>query len=326
MKVVALAGGVGGAKLVDGLSRIVPEGSLTVIVNTGDDFDHLGLRICPDLDTVCYTLAGLANPATGWGREEETWNAMQSLEQLGGPGWFRLGDRDLGTHLERTRLLSEGWTLSEVTEKFCETWGITQRVLPMSNDRTPTLVDSDEGQLTFQDYFVRRKCQPHVAGFQFADMESAQPAPRVLESLQDAEIVIICPSNPWVSIGPILAVPGIREAILGHHVWKQVVAVSPIIAGEAVKGPAAKMYREMGIEPSARSVANHYDSQVRDGILTGFVFDHLDADQEDDIAELRLATYVTDTLMKTTDDRVNLAKEVITFSENLIIKLLNLMS
>jgi LPPG:FO 2-phospho-L-lactate transferase len=326
MKVVALAGGVGGAKLVAGLSKILPEDSLTVIVNTGDDFDHLGLRICPDLDTVCYTLAGLANSTTGWGRVEETWNAMQSLEQLGGPNWFRLGDRDLGTHLERTRLLSDGWSLSEVIEKFCETWGITQRVLPMSNDRTPTLVDSDEGQLAFQDYFVRRKCEPHVSGFHFAGIELAHPAPGVLESLQAAEIVIICPSNPWVSIDPILAVPGIKEAILGHHVRKQVVAVSPIIAGEAVKGPAAKMYLEMGIEPSAKSVAQHYDSQIRGGMLTGYVFDNLDADQNGDITDIGLATYITNTLMKTTEDRVNLAKEVMTFGENLIIKLLNLMN
>jgi LPPG:FO 2-phospho-L-lactate transferase len=305
MKVVALAGGVGGAKLVAGLSKILPEDSLTVIVNTGDDFDHLGLRICPDLDTVCYTLAGLANSTTGWGRVEETWNAMQSLEQLGGPNWFRLGDRDLGTHLERTRLLSDGWSLSEVIEKFCETWGITQRVLPMSNDRTPTLVDSDEGQLAFQDYFVRRKCEPHVSGFHFAGIELAHPAP---------------------NIHPILPVPYIKYSIFRHHLLKQVVAVSPIIAGEAVKGPAAKMYLEMGIEPSAKSVAQHYDSQIRGGMLTGYVFDNLDADQNGDITDIGLATYITNTLMKTTEDRVNLAKEVMTFGENLIIKLLNLMN
>jgi len=318
MKVAALAGGVGGAKLVDGLSKTLPEGSLTVIVNTGDDFDHLGLRICPDLDTICYTLAGFANSTTGWGRVAETWNVMQSLEQLGGPTWFRLGDRDLGTHLERTRLLAAGWTLSEVVEKFCDTWGITHPVLPMSNNRTPTMVYSDEGQLAFQDYFVRLQCQPRISGFHFTEIESASPAPGVLGSLRDADLVLICPSNPWVSIDPILAVPGVKEAILGDPVWKQVVAVSPIIAGAAVKGPAAKMYLEMGLEPSATIVAQHYDSQERGGMLSGFVFDQLDADQENEISVFGLATLATKTLMQTPEDRINLAKEVLAFSENLI--------
>ncbi len=318
MKIVALAGGVGGAKLVFGLSNCLPDGSLTVIVNTGDDFDHFGLRICPDLDTVCYTLAGISNSAMGWGRAEETWNAMQSLDQLDAPTWFRLGDRDLGTHLERTRLLAAGWSLSEVTEKFCDNWGIREQVLPMSNDRTPTLVDSDEGQLAFQDYFVRRHCQPRVNGFHFAGIESAQPAPGVLNALQEADIVIICPSNPWVSIDPILAVPGIKKTTMGEHERKRVVAVSPIIAGEAVKGPAAKMYLEMGLDPSATSVAQHYGSRIRGGILNGYVFDHLDADQNDAITASGLSTMITNTLMKTNEDRIFLAKEVLEFCELLI--------
>jgi LPPG:FO 2-phospho-L-lactate transferase len=315
MKITALAGGVGGAKLVDGLSKILPANSLTVIVNTGDDFDHLGMRVCPDLDTVCYTLAGLANTATGWGRKAETWNAIDSLEQLGGPTWFRLGDRDLGTHLARTRLLAGGATLSEVTEKFCDHWGVKQHVLPMSNDRTPTLVLSDVGELAFQDYFVKRKCEPHVSGFHFANIESAQPAPGVLNSLYSANLIIICPSNPWVSIDPILAVPGVKEAILSGNVGKQVAAVSPIIAGAAVKGPAAKMYTELGIEPSATNVAFHYGSQKMSGMLTGYVFDMLDEDQEKEINALGMSTLVTNTVMKNPEDRVELAKEVLTFIE-----------
>jgi len=318
MKVVALAGGVGGAKLIDGLSRILPSDSLTVIVNTGDDFDHLGLRICPDLDTVCYTLAGLANLDTGWGRKAETWNALKSLDELGGPTWFRLGDRDLGTHLERTRLLSEGLTLSEVTKNFCELWGVAPSVLPMSDDHIPTMVQSDEGELVFQDYFVQRQCQPRVTGFYFAGIEAAQPSPGVQKSLSEAEIVLICPSNPWVSIDPILAVPGIKESILDHAGRKKVIAVSPIIAGAAVKGPAAKMYLEMGVNPSAANVAQHYGSHDMGGLLNGFVFDHLDADQDDQITGLGLATLVTNSLMKTPEDRMHLAEEVIEFGSKLI--------
>jgi LPPG:FO 2-phospho-L-lactate transferase len=318
IKVVALAGGVGGAKLVDGLSRILPSDSLTVIVNTGDDFDHLGLRICPDLDTVCYTLAGLANVTTGWGRIAETWNALQSLAELGGPTWFRLGDRDLGNHLERTRLLAKGYTLSEVTNKFSEIWGIEPNVFPMSDDQIPTMVQSDEGELGFQDYFVKRKCQPRVTGFYFAGIESAQPSPGVEKSLFEADLVLICPSNPWVSIDPILAVPGIKEAILDDTGRKQVIAVSPIIAGAAVKGPAAKMYLEMGVNPSAASVAQHYSSWNKGGLLNGYVFDHLDADQDEEITGLGLATLVTKTLMKTLEDRIRLAEEVVDFGKKLV--------
>ncbi len=318
IKVVALAGGVGGAKLVDGLSRILPSDSLTVIVNTGDDFDHLGLRICPDLDTVCYTLAGLANVTTGWGRIAETWNALQSLAELGGPTWFRIGDRDLGTHLERTRLLAKGDTLSEITNKFSQVWGIEPRILPMSDDQIPTMVQSDEGELGFQDYFVKRKCQPQVTGFYFAGIESAQPSPGVEKSLFEAEIVLICPSNPWVSIAPILAVPGIKEAILDDTGRKQVIAVSPIIAGAAVRGPAAKMYLEMGLNPSAASVAQQYGTWNMGGLLNGFVFDRLDIDQDEEISGLGMATLVTNTLMKTLEDRIRLAEEVVDFGKKLV--------
>ncbi|NMB86817.1 MAG: 2-phospho-L-lactate transferase, partial [Chloroflexi bacterium] len=235
MKVVAFAGGVGGAKLVDGLARCLNPEDLTVVVNTGDDFDYLGLRICPDLDTVCYTLAGLANPVTGWGRENETWQVLGHLTALGGPSWFKLGDADLATHLERTRRLASGESLSGVVRGLCETWKVPVGVLPMSDQSVSTIVHTREhGELAFQEYFVKYACAPVVTRFEFRGIEEAQPAPGVLEAIRATDTVLICPSNPWVSIAPILAIAGIREAIQG----KKVVAVSPIIGGKAIKGPA----------------------------------------------------------------------------------------
>ena len=238
MNVVALAGGVGGAKLADGLAQVLAPEDLTIIVNTGDDFSHLGLHISPDLDTVCYTLAGIANPATGWGQADETWLALESIGQLGGPTWFRLGDRDLGVHLERSRRLATGQPLSRITHSFCRAWGIGPRILPMSDDPVPTWVDTLEGELPFQIYFVQRQCHPHVTGFRFAGAESASPAPGVLEALQEADQIIFCPSNPWVSIDPILAIPEVRDTINTRRSANLAVvsAVSPIIAGTTVKG------------------------------------------------------------------------------------------
>lgn len=297
-RLVALAGGVGGAKLAHGLAKTLPPEDLTVIVNTGDDFEHLGLYICPDLDTVCYTLAGLANHETGWGRAGETWNAIANIERLGGPAWFRLGDQDLATHLERTRRLKEGQTLSQITGDFCKTWGISQKVLPMSDSPVRTMVDTDEGELAFQEYFVHRRCEPKVKGFRFDGVEAAEPAPGVREALESAEAVVICPSNPWVSIDPILKVV--------KTIDKPVVAVSPIIAGQTVKGPAAKMYAELGIEPSALAVARHYHT-----VLMGFVLDNADSAIESEIKNLGIRTLVTDTLMNREQDRVRLANEVL---------------
>lgn len=311
MNIVALAGGVGGAKLADGLARILPPENLTVIVNTGDDFEHLGLKICPDLDTVCYTLAGIANAATGWGRLGESWNAFESLAELGGPTWFRLGDRDLGTHLERTRRLKDGQTLTQVTQDFCRAWGISLTVLPMSNEPVPTWVYTDEGELPFQEYFVHRQCHPQVTGFKFAGIDEAHPAPGVIDALQKADLILICPSNPWVSIGPILSVPGVRPVLEG----RPVVAVSPIIGGQAVKGPAAKMYAELGIQPSAVSVAAHYGS-----LLFGFVIDQVDAHLEEEVRDRGTHTFVTDTIMKSPDDRRHLAREVLEFGDNLLMR------
>jgi LPPG:FO 2-phospho-L-lactate transferase len=315
MKVVALAGGVGGAKLADGLAQVLPPENLTVIVNTGDDFEHLGLRICPDLDTVCYTLAGLANPTTGWGRAAETWNALESVEALSGPSWFRLGDRDLGTHLERTRRLRLGQMLSGITSDFCRAWGVTPIVLPMSDDPVQTMVYTDEGPLAFQDYFVRRMCEPRVTDFKFDGIATAHPAPGVLEALHAADLVVICPSNPWVSINPILALPGIRTTLFAGA---PVAAVSPIIGGKSVKGPAAKMYTELGIQPSALAVMQHYGSRSSGGLLSGFILDHVDRDQESEIRGSAVEPLITVSLMTTPQDRLRLAREILSFASKLI--------
>jgi len=300
MKIVAFAGGVGGAKLAQGLAQVLPSQDLTVVVNTGDDFEHLGLYICPDLDTVCYTLAGLANPETGWGRAGETWNTISNIEKLGGPAWFRLGDSDIATHLERTRRLKEGNSLSQVTKDFCMAWGIAPTVLPMTNSPVRTMVDSDEGELAFQEYFVHRRCEPRVKGFRFDGADVAEPAPGVREALESSDAIVFCPSNPWVSIDPILKV--VKE------VKKPVIAVSPIIGGKTVKGPAAKMYSELGIEPSALAVAMHYRT-----ILKGFVLDNEDKEMEDQIKRLGFATLVTNTLMNQLTDRARLANDVLNF-------------
>lgn len=309
MKVAALAGGVGGARLAHGLAQVLPPEDLTVIVNVGDDFEHLGLKICPDLDTVCYTLAGLANPVTGWGRSDDTWHALESLATLGGPGWFRLGDRDIGLHLERTRRLKRGQPLSQVTQEFCQAWGVAQAVIPATDDNLPTRVYTEDGEMSFQEYFVRQQCRPRVTGFCFEGADAARPAPGVLEALQAADAVVFCPSNPWVSIDPILAVPGLRQALQACPV----VAVSPIIGGQTVKGPAAKMYTELGQEASALSVARHYAA-----LLAGFVFDQVDAPLEDALRRLGLQLWGTDTLMRTVEDRRRLAAEVLTFCERLL--------
>ena len=300
MKIVALAGGVGGAKLAHGLAQILKPEELTIIVNTGDDFEHYGLYICPDLDTVCYTLAELANPETGWGRVDESWNAIENASKLGGLDWFKLGDRDLGTHLERTRRLKAGDPLSQITRDFCKAWGVEHTILPMSDQSVRTMVDTEEGEMAFQEYFVHQHCEPKVKGFRFDGVNVAEPAPGVREALESADAVVFCPSNPWVSIDPILRVVG--------KINKPVIAVSPIIGGKAVKGPAAKMYTELGIEPSALAVAKHYRT-----ILTGFVLDTTDMESENQIKDLSVKTLVTNTLMNKITDRTRLANDVLHF-------------
>jgi len=302
LKLVALAGGVGGAKLAHGLARLEGAEELTVVGNTGDDFVHLGLKICPDLDTVTYTLAEVANPETGWGRADETWSFIAALQELNGPTWFRLGDRDLATHVFRTHKLMNGYKLSAITKEICESYGIQTRLLPMTDDTVNTIVQTSNGDLPFQEYFVARSCQPVVEGFYFEGVETAQPAPGVLESIQDADAVILCPSNPWVSLDPILAIPGIRDALMS----KIVIGVSPIIQGRALKGPAGKMFQELGIEPSAAAVAEHYQD-----LLTGFVLDIRDNDLAGEISNFGIDVKITDTMMTSDEKRLTLAEEIL---------------
>ncbi len=312
MKIVALAGGVGGAKLADGIYRLIPKVELTVIVNTGDDFTHFGLNISPDLDTVCYNLAGMENPETVWGRGSENWETMDLIKKLGGPDWFSLGNKDLATNLERTRRLNEGDPLSKITADFCEHWGISARVLPMTDDLVPTMVKTEGGYLPFQEYFVKLGTKPEVSGFVFQGIESSTPSPGVISEIEGADLVVICPSNPWVSIAPILSVPGILDALKK----KIVVGVSPIIGGEAVKGPAAKMYREMGLQPSALSVAEGYDD-----LITGFVIDQKDKKLIKDIVSSfdgQIRILQADTWMENRQDRIRLAGEVVIFGNQLI--------
>jgi LPPG:FO 2-phospho-L-lactate transferase len=247
-------------------------------------------------------LAGLANPDTGWGRANETWQAVLNIEKLGGPVWFRLGDQDLATHLERTQRMREGQCLSEITHDFCKAWGIKHTIWPMSDQPVRTIVETEDGNLPFQEYFAHRRCEPRITGFRFDGIESAKPAPGIENAIHQADAIVICPSNPWVSIAPILALSGIRSVMEA----KNIIAVSPIIGGQAVKGPAAKMYRELGIDPSALAVAKQYR-----GLVTHFVVDKIDSQLETHIRSLNMWTLATDTLMKTTQDRRHLAEDVL---------------
>jgi LPPG:FO 2-phospho-L-lactate transferase len=307
--VVALCGGVGGAKLAHGLTMALQPGELSIIVNTGDDFTHLGLHIAPDLDSVIYALAGLSDPVRGWGRRDETWTFMQALEGLGGRNWFRLGDGDLAMHVERSWRLARSEKLSEVTAHFCRALGIAVRVLPMSDDPVRTRVLTSEGWLDFQEYFVQRQCEPAVREFRFAGAETAHAQADALAALErrDLRAIIICPSNPFVSVEPILAVPGIRAAIERSHA--PVIAVTPIIGGKSIKGPAAKMMFELGLEVSAAAVARRYA-----GLIDGFVIDQADSLPP----PLSGITYFgAATLMNTNDDRLRLAHAVLQSADTL---------
>jgi LPPG:FO 2-phospho-L-lactate transferase len=302
-RVVALSGGIGGAKLALGLSRVLPPEDLLIVANTGDDFEHLGLSISPDLDTLMYTLAGLANAELGWGRHDESWAFMDTLAAIGGDTWFRLGDRDLAVHVERTRRLAAGETLSAITAELCTRLGVRPRVVPMSDDPVRTRLRTAEGWLDFQHYFVRLQCRPVVQEIAFAGAETARPQPALLNALgaEGLRAVIICPSNPFISIEPILAVPGLRQALAACPA--PVIAVSPIVGGRAVKGPTAKMMAELGIPPSAAAVAARY----RD-LLDGYVIDHDDAAAA---GELGLPVTVTAAVMTTLAEREALARAVL---------------
>ncbi len=309
-KVLALSGGVGGAKLALGLSRVLPADELIVAVNTGDDFEHLGLNICPDIDSVLYALAGINDTERGWGVANETWSFMEQLKRLGGEAWFQLGDRDLALHIERTRLLQQGESLSAVTAQLAQRLGIACQVWPMSDNPVRTLVHTDQGVLPFQQYFVREQCQPKVSGFEFAGADEAQALPALLELLDSDALraVVVCPSNPFVSIGPFLAIPALRDAL---QVTKApVIAVSPIIGGRALKGPAAKMMSELALPVSSAAIAAHYGDW-----LDGFVLDQQDADEQSLISNVPV--HIAQTVMKTADDREQLAREVLVFAESL---------
>lgn len=303
LRVVLLAGGVGGAKLATGLAQHLPPTQYTIIGNTGDDFVHLGLTICPDLDTLLYTLAGQANPDTGWGRKDETWQAMSVVRELGGPAWFNLGDRDLGLHLTRTHRLRQGQTLTTVTDELARALGVTARLLPMSDAPAPTWVETDQGVLPFQAWFVRERWQPRVRRVILPDAARATHA--AIQALEAADVVIIAPSNPYVSIDPILNAYPIRPILA--DVANLVIAVSPIIAGEAVKGPSAKMMREWGLPVTAGTVAAHYGD-----LLDAFVYDSRDGEKP-----TQLPTLCTDTLMHTAADRARLAAEILAFAAHL---------
>ncbi|HXF87015.1 MAG TPA: 2-phospho-L-lactate transferase [Xanthobacteraceae bacterium] len=311
--ILALAGGVGGAKLANGLARILSPAELVVAVNTGDDFEHLGLHVSPDLDTVIYTLAGVANPVTGWGRADESWNFMAALGELGGPTWFRLGDRDLAAHVERTRRLAAGETLSQIAAHFCVRLGIRHPVVPMSDQRVSTMVRSNQGWLAFQDYFVRLQCEPQVLEIRFEGIETARPSPGLERTLQrDARLraVVICPSNPFVSIDPILALRGVGDRL--PILKTPIIAVSPIVGGQALKGPARKMLQELGYDPSALGVARHYQN-----FLDGFVIDRRDAALAPAIEALGVRALVADTIMTGEAEQIALARHVIDFATQL---------
>ena len=307
--VIALSGGIGGAKLALGLSRILPADDLMIVANTGDDFEHLGLSISPDLDTLMYTLAGVSNPETGWGRRDETWNFMSALEGLGGETWFQLGDRDLATHVERTRRLGAGELLSQITGDFARRFGLRLRLLPMSDDPVRTQVRTSEGWLEFQDYFVRRRCEPAVLELAFAGAAEARPHPEVIAAFNTERLraVLICPSNPFISVDPILAVPGLRTAI--EQCGAPVVGVSPIIGNRAVKGPTAKMMGELGHEVTAAAVARHYGS-----LLDGYILDHED---QAAVPEIGVRTSVARTLMVTLEDREELASHALDLADDI---------
>lgn len=303
-KVVALAGGVGGAKLAHGLAQVVPPDRLTIIVNTGDDFEHLGLHISPDVDTVMYTLAGIANPHTGWGVQDESWNMMAALARYGGPLWFQLGDRDLATHLLRTQWLREGYPYTWITKELARRLGIRCDILPMSEDFVRTMVQTDEGELAFQEYFVKKQWQPVVQSIRFAGIDAAAPTKEVVSAIRNADVIVFCPSNPLVSIDPILALPTLRRIIAASRAPK--IGVSPIVGGQALKGPAAKLMAELGMEASALGVARHLQD-----VLTAFVIDTVDAGLQADIEALGLKVLVTGTVMLSHNDRAQLARDVL---------------
>ncbi|MES2172322.1 MAG: 2-phospho-L-lactate transferase [Pseudomonadota bacterium] len=304
-RVVVLTGGVGGAKLVLGLSHILPQGALTAIVNTGDDFRHLGLHVSPDIDTLLYTLADKANAAQGWGREGESWAFMAALGELGGPDWFALGDGDMALHVLRTHALAQGESLSQVTARFAARWNIPIRILPMSDQPVATMLDTDRGRLEFQRYFVEQRCEPAVRAIQFDGATQAEPAPGVVDAILSADMILIAPSNPFLSVDPLLAVPALRSAL--ERTAAPIVAVSPLIGGKAVKGPTAKLMRDLDMAVDNDSIAHHYA-----GLIDAMLIDSGDRCDAPDIAIAHCAT-----LMTTLSDRKRVAQAAIDLAAGL---------
>jgi len=305
-RIAALAGGVGASKLLLGLYDVLPDPSaMTAIVNTGDDITLHGLKISPDLDIVTYTLAGLIDLKKGWGFRSETFHLLKRLAVFGRVNWFNLGDRDLATHIHRTALLAEGKTLTDAAESIRTALGVKFRILPMANEPVPTIIQTDEGDLHFQEYLVKRRAEPIVRGIRFEEVEKSQPAPGVLQAIREADRLIICPSNPLISIGPILAVPGIREALRARRA--NVVAVCPIVAGKSLKGPSDKMLTQLGHDPSAQGVAKLYAD-----FTATFVIDPVDESQADAIQALGMNVVVVPTVMQTRTDKRKLARALLT--------------
>ena len=304
MKVAALAGGVGGSKLALGLYRVMEPRDLTIISNTGDDIVMHGLHVSPDPDILIYTLADVVNPDHGWGFRDESFRVAEGLARYGRPVWFQLGDRDLATHIHRTAMLAEGATLSQSIDSIRRALGVKTRILPMSDEPVPTILETNEGRMHLQDYFVRRKCEPTLRSIEFSGADSAEPAPGVIEAIENAELLVITPSNPLISIGPILAVPGIRDALQAKRA--RAVAVSPLVGGKSLKGPSDKMMAELGYDVSAAGVAQLYED-----FCGAFILDQSDADQRSAIESLHIKPVMLPTIMRTLEDKERLARSIL---------------
>ena len=303
-KVLALAGGVGGAKLALGLRDILDEESLAIVVNTGDDEEFFGLHVSPDLDTVMYTLGGIANPDTGWGISGETFRSLERLQQYGADTWFNLGDMDMATHIRRTQLLGQGNTLSQVTNSLCSSLGIAPSIYPMTDHRLRTIVVTEVGNMSFQEYFVKNRCEPRVISLRFDSPSECSPSPGFVTALNESDLLVFCPSNPFLSVDPILAVPGVRKKIENFRGAR--VAVSPIVGGEAIKGPAGKILRELGHEVSCVGVAKRYVD-----LCDVFIIDNVDADLASTIEKLGMRVVVTNTIMNNDQEKRTLAREIL---------------
>ncbi|MBI2165565.1 MAG: 2-phospho-L-lactate transferase [Chloroflexi bacterium] len=300
---VALAGGVGGAKLAWGLAQVLPPEKLVIVVNTGDDAVFHGLHVSPDLDTVMYTLAGIVNPEAGWGVADDTTAALGMLGRYGAPTWFRLGDRDLACHIRRTELLGQGWTLSQATRELCLALGVQHSIVPMSDDSVRTTILAEEGELPFQVYFVERRCEPPVREVLYVGAEKARPSPLFEAALNEAGALVFCPSNPYLSIDPILSLDRVRQRIAGLTVPR--LAVSPIVGGEALKGPLAKMMLELGEKPSSTNIARHYE-----GLCDIFIIDDVDREEAEEILALGMPVEAMPIVMRSPEDKMELARRV----------------